>query len=150
MVTVRTALWFDGTGAAAARFYTGLIPGSAIETPLESETTEPLVVNFHLAGVPYQAINGGPMYKASPAASIAIATADQAETDHYWAALTEGGAESRCGWCVDRFGLSWQVVPADLPRYLGGPDPAGAARARNAMLAMRKLDIEALRLAYEG
>ena len=150
MSKIRTCLWYDGNGAEAAEFYVSLIPGSAIETNYE-KGTEPLMVNFHLAGVPYLALNGGPHYKASPAASIMVMTKDQEETDRLWYALTaDGGAESRCAWCVDRFGVSWQVVPEALPRTVGGPDPDGAARATQAMLQMSKIDIATLEAAYAG
>lgn len=150
MSRIRTCLWFDGNGAAAARFYVSLIPGSAIEGDL-ADGDEPLMVNFHLDGVPYLALNGGDHYKATPAASIMVTTQDQAETDRLWSALiADGGAESHCAWCVDRFGVSWQVVPQALPGLVGGPDPAGAKRATAAMLQMRKIDIAALEAAYHG
>ena len=150
MSKVRICLWFDGKGAAAAEFYVSLIAGSAIETDYQ-KGTEPLMVNFHLAGVPYLALNGGPHYQASPAASIMVMTEDQAETDSLWSALTaDGGQESRCAWCVDRFGVSWQVVPKALLRTVGGPDPEGSARATKAMSAMSKIDIATLEAAYAG
>lgn len=149
MSKIRTCLWYDGNGAAAARFYVSLIPNSAIEGKLE-EGSEPLIVNFHLAGVPYMALNGGPHFKATPAASIMVTTEDQAETDHLWAALTEGGEESQCGWCGDRFGISWQVVPRQLLATVGGDDPQGAARAQAAMMKMGKIDIATLEAAYRG
>jgi predicted 3-demethylubiquinone-9 3-methyltransferase (glyoxalase superfamily) len=150
MSKVRTCLWFDGNGAAAAEFYVSLIPGSAIETDYE-KGTEPLMVNFHLAGVPYLALNGGPHYQASPAASIMVMTEDQEETDRLWDALiADGGKESRCAWCVDRFGVSWQVVPKALLRTVGGPDREGSARATQAMLQMSKIDIATLEAAYTG
>ena len=152
MSKVRTCLWYDDNGHQAADFYVGLIPGSAIESRIGATATgTPLMVNFHLAGVPYQALNGGPHYALSPAASISVITEDQAETDRLWAALiADGGAESRCAWCVDRFGLSWQVVPRALMATVGGPDPAGAARATEAMMAMARIDIAALEAAYRG
>lgn len=150
MGPVRTCLWFNGNGAEAARFYTSLIPGSGIEGSPE-EGTEPMIVQFHLAGVPYVALNGGDRYAPTPAASIMVSTHDQAETDALWSALTaDGGEESMCGWCVDRFGISWQVIPDALPRLMSGPDRAGAERAMNAMLTMRKIDIAALEAAYAG
>ncbi len=150
MSNLRTCLWFDGNGAAAAEFYVGLIPGSAIETQ-SAKGTEPLMVHFHLAGVPYVALNGGPHHALSPAASIMVMTHDQDETDRLWHALiADGGKESRCAWCVDRFGMSWQVVPEALPRTVGGTDPQGAARATKAMLEMSKIDIAALEAAYRG
>ena len=152
MSIVRTCFWFDGTAEDAARFYVALVPGSAVERSFgQTPDGKPLIVEFHLAGVPYQALNGGPHYALSPAASIQIITDDQAETDRLWAALiADGGAESMCGWCVDRFGLSWQVVPRQLMATVGGPDPEGSARATAAMLQMRKIDIAALEAAYRG
>ncbi|MCB1356324.1 MAG: VOC family protein [Maritimibacter sp.] len=152
MSKLRTCLWFDGTAEAAARFYVSLIPGSAIEGSIgRTADGAPLMVNFHLAGVPYQGLNGGDMYTLSPAVSIQYITEDQAETDRIWAALiADGGAESRCAWCSDRFGLSWQVVPRQLMATVGGPDPEGAARATQAMLGMAKIDIAALEAAYRG
>lgn len=152
MSKVRTCLWFDGTAEAAARFYVTLIPGSRIEGMSGATSAgAPLLVDFVLAGVPYQALNGGPHFRASPAASIQVMTEDQAETDRLWGALTaDGGQESMCAWCVDRFGLSWQVVPRQLVETVGGPDPAGARRATEAMLTMKKIDIAALEAAYAG
>jgi predicted 3-demethylubiquinone-9 3-methyltransferase (glyoxalase superfamily) len=152
MSKVRTCLWYDGTAEDAARFYVSLIPGSDIESTVGATPDgKPLIVNFNLAGVPYQALNGGPAHRHSPAVSIIVATEDQAETDRLWEALiANGGAESRCAWCTDRFGVSWQVVPRALMATVGGPDPAGAARATEAMLSMSKIDIATLEAAYRG
>ena len=104
----------NGNGAEAARFYISLIEGSAIDDDLP-DGTEPLTVNFHLAVVPYMMLNDGDYYELTPAASIMVSTKDQAETDLLWDALiADGGKESRCGWCADRFGLSWLVIPEAL------------------------------------
>ena len=150
MSKVRTCLWFDGNHLEAVRFYTGLIPGSRIEGNPDPDHP-PVVIDFMLAGAPYQALNGGPHFTHSPAASIQVMTEDQAETDRLWAALTaDGGAESMCAWCVDRFGVSWQVVPRQLVATVGGPDPEGARRATEAMLKMTKIDIATLEAAYRG
>ena len=150
MSKIRTCLWYDGNGAEAAEFYVSLIPGSVVETQYEKDRP-PLLIYFHLASVPYVAMNGGPMYQASPAASIMVMTKDQEETDRLWDALiADGGREHRCAWCVDRFGVSWQVVPEALPRTVGGSDPEGAARATQAMLQMSKIDIATLEAAYAG
>ncbi len=146
---VRTCLWFPRGGREAARFYVSLVPGSRLETA-ETDGPEPLVVSFTLGGAPFQILNGGPRYALSPAASIVVTTADQAETDRLWAALTAGGEESRCGWLVDRFGVSWQIVPAALPRLLGGPDRAAAERVMDALLQMRKIEVAALEAAAAG
>ncbi len=109
------------------------------------------MVTFRLAGAPYMVLNGGPHFAHSPAVSISVTTGDQTETDRLWDALTaDGGRESQCAWLVDRFGVSWQIVPRALHDYIGGPDADGAERARQAMFQMRKLDIAALERAYKG
>lgn len=149
---VRTCLWFEKGGLEAAKFYVSLLPDSAIEgVHAHGREDDPMVVEFTLAGAPMMILSAGPHYRLTPAASISVLTKDQAETDQLWAALLEhGGEESRCGWLVDRFGVSWQIVPEALPRLLGQPDPAAAARARDAMMQMRKIDIAALEAAAQG
>lgn len=148
-VNVRTCLWFASGGLAAARRYVALIPNSVLENdPLSGP--EPIVVLFTLNGVPFQILNGGPRYHLNPAASIAVTTGDQAETDRLWSALVESGEESYCGWLVDRWGVSWQIVPDVLPRLLGASDRVAAGRAMQAMLTMRKLDIAGLEAAFLG
>ena len=143
--TVAVCLWFDGTAEAAARLYTSLIPRSEITS------SSPIMVTFTLDGVPFQGLNGGPKFPPTEAASIVIRTQDQAETDRLWSALiADGGAESRCAWLKDRFGVSWQIVPAALPKLLGAPDRAAADRAMRAMLSMSKIDIAALEAAFNG
>lgn len=150
---VRTCLWMDKDGAAAARFYTGLIPGSAVEDQdsFKGGDTPALIVNFHLAGVPYMILNGGPHFTLTPAASISVLTEDQAETDRLWDALTaDGGQESMCGWLVDRWGLSWQITPRAVIQMTFADDPVASERARQAMYGMKKLDIAAMRAAFKG
>lgn len=149
---VRTCLWFDGNGEEAAELYVSLLPDSGIETATRPEPGKPaLVVELSLAGTPYMFLNGGPQYKLSPAASIAVRTADQAETDRLWSALlADGGEESQCAWLTDRFGVSWQVVPDALPRLLEADDREAAGRAMQAMLQMKKIDIAALEAAFRG
>jgi predicted 3-demethylubiquinone-9 3-methyltransferase (glyoxalase superfamily) len=151
-------LWFDHNAEEAAEFYVTLFPDSRIDevsaAPGDNPSTragEVLLVRFTLAGQPFVGVNGGPRFPFTEAVSFQIDCADQAEVDRYWDALVAGGGEhSMCGWLKDRFGLSWQVVPRQMGDYLGGPDPAGAARAMAAMLQMQKLDVERLREAYEG
>ena len=110
-----------------------------------------LVVDFTLAGQRFMALNGGKPLEFTHAVSFKIDCADQAEVDRLWDALSaNGGSVEQCGWLKDRFGVSWQIVPAALLQYLGGSDPAGAQRAMQAMMQMVKLDIEGLRKAYEG
>lgn len=152
MPKVRTCFWFDGKAEEAAEFYVSLIPGSSIESLSRPELGKPpVVIELSLGGTPYMFLNGGPHYRLSPAASIAVRTTDQAETDRLWDALTaDGGEESQCGWLTDRFGVSWQITPDILPRLLGASDPGVAGRAMQAMLQMRKIDIAKLKLAFTG
>jgi len=149
---VRTCLWFNNNGEEAAEFYASLLPDSAIERVSRPEPGKPaLVVELSLGGTPYMFLNGGPQYKQSPAASIVVRTADQAETDRLWnALLADGGEESRCAWLTDRFGVSWQIVPEALAQMLGADDREAAGRAMAAMLQMNKIDITELEAAFRG
>jgi predicted 3-demethylubiquinone-9 3-methyltransferase (glyoxalase superfamily) len=149
--SISTCLWFDHQAEEAATLYCGLIPGSAI-THIFRQRGDPLnrafMVEFHLGGQSYQAMNGGPHYTLSPAASIVAQVDTQAEVDHLWASLlAQGGAENRCGWLTDRFGLSWQILPRALPRLLQS-DPSG--RVLVAMMGMVKIDIAGLEAAARG
>jgi predicted 3-demethylubiquinone-9 3-methyltransferase (glyoxalase superfamily) len=107
-------------------------------------------VEYLLNGMQFVALNGGPVYTFNPAISIVANCETQDEVDRLWEGLTAGGAEVQCGWLVDKFGVSWQVVPVQLGEYLNGPDREGSQRALTAMLAMKKLDIAALKAAYDG
>ena len=158
MSKISSCLWFNGQAEEAANFYVSLLPGSKIDTVARNSTDGPggkagtvLVVEFTLAGQRFMALNGGVRFEYTHAVSFSIDCADQAEVDRLWdALLANGGQAERCGWLKDRYGLSWQIVPSALPKYLGGADRAGAQRAMQAMLGMVKLDIEGLRKAYEG
>ena len=144
---VRTCLWFESRGAEAASFYVSLLPDSSVET----EDGSAPVIAFTLAGAPYMILEGGPLYPQTPAASIMVSTRDQDETDRLWSALTaDGGQEGRCGWLVDRYGVSWQIVPEALERMLAAEDRAAAGRAQEAMMGMSKIDIAALETAFAG
>ena len=146
---VRTCWWFDGNGREAAQFYVSLLPKSQIDGDLPMGGTQPLVIEFTLAGAPMMILNGGPHYRQTPAASISVLTDSQAETDRLWNALTaEGGQESRCGWLIDRWGVSWQLIPRRLPQLLGHADRAAAARVQAAMMTMNRSDIAALEAAF--
>ena len=149
---VATCLWYDGVAEDAATFYTSLIPDSGITGRFRPDPeAPPLLVEFTLAGVPYQALNGGPHFTLSEAASIVVLTDDQAETDRLWEALTaDGGSESQCGWLRDRYGLSWQICPRRYIELATDPDREAAGRATQAMLKMRKMDIAALEAAFRG
>ena len=150
-------LWFDGAAEDAARFYTGLLPDSRIDKVVRAPAAYPageagavLVVEFTLAGSRYIALNGGPQTRFNDAVSFQIHTEDQAETDRLWAAITaDGGAERACSWCEDRWGLRWQIVPRRLSELMADPDRDRAARAMQAMMTMRKIDIAALEAAVE-
>lgn len=147
---VRTCLWFEKGGREAAEFYVSLLPFSAIDAVLDhGNPDDPMVVEFTLHGAPMMILTAGPNFKLTPAASISVLTADQAETDHLWSALVaDGGVESRCGWLNDRWGVSWQIIPMTLPTLLGAPDRAAAGRAQAAMMQMGKIDIAALEAAF--
>ena len=158
MSKITPCLWFDGEAEEAANFYVSLLPDSKIETVQKNTVDGPagkagtvLVVEFTLAGQRFMALNGGIRFEYTHAVSFKIDCVDQAEVDRLWdALLANGGQAERCGWLKDRYGLSWQIVPSALPKYLGGADRAGAQRAMQAMLGMVKLDIAGLKKAYEG
>jgi predicted 3-demethylubiquinone-9 3-methyltransferase (glyoxalase superfamily) len=155
---ITPCLWFDGNAEDAAKLYTSLFPDSTIDSisraPADNPSTSEgavLTVQFTVAGQPFVGLNGGPDFPFTEAVSFSIDCADQAEVDRYWDALIAAGGEpSQCGWLKDRFGVSWQVIPRQLPELLGGSDREGAARAMRAMLEMRKIDVSKLQEAYEG
>ena len=137
-------LWFDGKAEEAAEFYVSIFPDSAVTGVTPGPTGAPLVVQFWLAGVEFLALNGGPQFRFNEAISLSIDCRSQAEVDELWEKLSAGGSEGQCGWLKDRYGLSWQVVPAVLPKLLADPDRAKAARVMEAMMRMTRLDIQAL------
>ncbi len=151
MQKITTFLWFDGQAEEAAKFYCSIFKRSKIVGAFGSDGKgHPLTVDFVLEGQRYHALNGGPLFKFTPAFSLFITCKDQKEVDYYWSRLLKGGKASRCGWLTDKFGLSWQVVPTALGECLGGKDKAGAARAMQAMMKMVKLDVKKLKAAYKG
>ena len=157
MNKISPCLWFDSRAEEAATFYTSIFKDSKIGSvsryseAAAKMTGRPVgsafVVTFQLAGQNFLALNGGPLFKFSEAISLTVTCEDQAEVDYYWEKLSEGGAEGQCGWLKDRFGLSWQVVPSELPKIMSGP---GAEKAMQALLGMKKLDIGALKRAAAG
>ncbi len=155
---VKTCLWFDTEAEPAARLYTSLVPGSEIlgishygSENSHGETGSVLQVEFRLGTQEFVALNGGPHFTHSPAASIQVFCPDQAELDRIWfGLLADGGEESQCGWLADCFGLSWQIIPTRLGELAGDPDPGRSSRAIAAMLTMRRLDIAALEAAADG
>lgn len=157
MIAASTCFWFDGRGLEAARFYVSLVPGSELlhstdaPDPSLAPTEGPMLVRFRLAGQEFAILNGGPHYTLSPAASIVLTCETQDEIDRLWTALTaDGGEESRCGWCVDRFGVSWQIIPAAFDRWFSSGDMPGLERMTAAMMQMGKLDLPALERAFAG
>ena len=156
MAGIVPSLWFDTEGLAAAEFYVSVFPNSHIERVSRygeggmGEAGTVMTVDFVLDGQPFTAINGGPQFQFDEAVSFMIPCADQAEVDHYWERLTDGGEESRCGWLKDRYGLSWQVVPTELQQLLADPDPERAGRATQAMLGMSRIDLATVRAAADG
>jgi predicted 3-demethylubiquinone-9 3-methyltransferase (glyoxalase superfamily) len=157
---ITPCLWFDSDAEAAANFYVSVFGNSRItqisrygKAGQEVHGREPgsvMVVAFELDGQAFTALNGGPLFKFSEAISFQVSCDDQAEIDHFWSKLSEGGRESQCGWLKDKFGLSWQVVPAELPRLLSGADGARLDRVMAAVMQMKKFDLATLERAYAG
>ena len=151
-------LWYDRGAEDAARFYASVFPDSSVgkvhRAPSDNPSTnegDVLTVEFSVMGIPCIGLNGGPGVEHNWAFSFQVATTDQAETDRYWNAIVEnGGEESQCGWCKDRWGISWQITPLALSRAVGGSDAAAAKRAFDAMMTMKKIDVEAIEAAVQG
>ena len=159
---ITPCLWFDSQAEDAAKFYVSLFPNSAVRavTRYGKEGFEVhgrpegsvLTVSFRLEGQEFTALNGGPHFKFSEAISFVVRCETQAEVDRYWDKLGEGGDERgrQCGWLKDKYGVSWQIVPAALFEMMSGTDRLKSERVMRAMLQMKKLDVAALRRAYEG
>jgi predicted 3-demethylubiquinone-9 3-methyltransferase (glyoxalase superfamily) len=157
MTTVYPCLWFDGNAEEAAAFYAATIPDSRVERIWRSPAETPsgpagmvLTVDFTIGGRRFQGLNGGPEFAFTEAISIVVETADQAETDRLWDALTAGGEPGPCGWLKDRFGLSWQITPRRLHELVNDPDPDRARRAMEAMLKMGKIEMAELERAADA
>ena len=151
-------LWYDGTALDAATFYARTFPDSAVGAVHRAPGDFPsgkegdvLTVDFTVLGIPCVGLNGGSAFKHSEAFSFQVSTEDQAETDRYWSAIVNnGGQESECGWCKDKWGVSWQITPRVLTEAFTGKDRAAARRAFEAMLTMRKIDVGAIQAAVRG
>ena len=145
-----TCLWFDTQGEDAANFYTAVFPNAKLGKITRYGSAGPRVegtvmtVGFELMGQEFVALNGGPEFTFNEAISFQVLCDNQEEVDRYWETLSEGGEQGPCGWLRDRFGVSWQVVPTALPRLLGDPDPEKSQRVMQAMMGMRKLQIDEL------
>jgi predicted 3-demethylubiquinone-9 3-methyltransferase (glyoxalase superfamily) len=151
-------IWYDKDAEAAARFYAKTFPDSSVgavhyapgDFP-DGKKGQVLTVEFSVMGIPCLGLNGGSAFKQSEAFSFQVATVDQAETDRYWNAIVgNGGQESACGWCKDKWGLSWQITPIALTKAVTAPDSAAAKRAFDAMMQMQKIDIAAIEAAFRG
>ena len=151
-------LWYDGDALEAANFYAATFPDSRVDAVHHAPGDYPdgqqgdvLAVDFTVMGIPCMGLNGGPAFKRSEAFSFQVATDDQEETDRYWNAIVgNGGQESECGWCKDKWGLSWQITPRALTDAWTDPDRAAAKRAFDAMMKMRKIDVAAIEAARRG
>jgi 2-polyprenyl-6-hydroxyphenyl methylase/3-demethylubiquinone-9 3-methyltransferase len=151
-------LWYDNDAEGAAHFYAKTFPDSAVGKVFRAPSDNPssrqsavLTVEFTVAGIPCIGINGGPHFKQTEAFSFQIATDDQAETDRLWnAVIGNGGSESQCGWCKDKWGVSWQITPRALIDAVSDPDQAAAKRAFDAMMTMKKIDIAMIEAARQG
>ncbi len=151
-------LWFDQDAEAAARFYAATFPDSSVDAVTRAPGDYPngkagdvLTVQFTVLGIPCLGLNGGPAVRHSEAFSFQVATDTQDETDRYWNAIVgNGGKASACGWCNDRWGLSWQITPRVLMRAIADPDPTAAKRAFEAMMTMGRIDIAAIEAARRG
>ena len=150
-------LWYDRDAEAAARFYASIFPDSTVGKVIhapgdfpDGKAGDPLVVEFTVMGIPCVGLNGGPQFKQTEAFSFQVSTEDQAETDRYWNAIVgNGGAESQCGWCRDRWGVSWQITPRVLTDAMAKGGEV-AKRAFEAMMPMQKIDVAAIQRAVEG
>lgn len=159
MQKITPCLWFDSHAEEAVNFYVSVFKNSRILSmqrygPEAAEASgrpkgSVMTVSFLLDGQEFVALNGGPVYKISPAISFVVNCETQEEVDEYWEKLTAGGEEVQCGWLTDKFGLSWQIVPSQLDKLLGDPDPVKSGRVMQAMLQMKKIDIAGLKRAYE-
>ena len=154
----RICLWYNGDAEEAATFYAKTFPNTSVDAVHRAPSDYPagkkgdvLTVEFTVMGIPCLGLNGGPAFQHDEAFSFQVATADQAETDRYWNAIvSNGGSESACGWCKDKWGLSWQITPIILSEAIANPDPAVAKRAFEAMMQMAKIDVAAIEAAVRG
>jgi predicted 3-demethylubiquinone-9 3-methyltransferase (glyoxalase superfamily) len=157
MSSVTPCLWFEYQAEEAVGLYVSLLPDSRIDRIQRNPIDTPagragtvLVIEFTLGGGRFMALNGGERAEYTHAVSFSVACADQGEIDRLWARLSDGGTVLQCGWLKDRYGVSWQIVPAMLPDLLADPDPQRSGRVMQALLGMVKLDIAGLREAYDG
>lgn len=156
MQKITPFLWFDSQAEEAANFYVSVFKNSRIGSVSRYGEAGPgpkgsvMVVTFQLDGQQFMAINGGPYFTFTPAVSFLVSCETQQEVDEFWNKLSDGGKTEQCGWLRDKYGVSWQIIPAILGELMGDPDPARSQRVMQAMLQMTKIDIAALKKAYAG
>ncbi len=160
MPKLMPCLWFDGNAEEAARFYTSVFPNSKITQithygPSAAKSSGPpegsvMTVVFEIDGQRFMGLNGGPHFKFSPAISFMVNCNSQEEIDNYWKRLSDGGQEGQCGWLTDKFGLSWQIVPAATGELIDDSDPARSDRVLAALMQMNRIDLRTLQNAYAG
>ncbi|TMV52242.1 VOC family protein [Paenibacillus mesophilus] len=149
MQKISPFLWFDGNAEEAINFYISIFKNSKIESLVRHGDTV-MSGTFRIEGQQFMALNGGPHFSFSPAISFFVSCETQQEVDELWEKLSEGGEKQRCGWLKDKFGVSWQIIPTALGQLMHDKDPEKAGRVMQAMMQMDKIDIEALRKAYDG
>ncbi len=156
MQKITPFFWYDGNAEEAINFYVSIFKNSKVGSVTRCGDHGPgpkgsvLTANFQLEGQEFMALNGGPMYKSSPAISFFVNCETQTEVDDLWERLSAGGAKVQCGWLQDKFGISWQIIPTTLGKLLNDPDPAKAGRVMRAMMQMTKIEIDKLKKAYDG
>jgi predicted 3-demethylubiquinone-9 3-methyltransferase (glyoxalase superfamily) len=151
MPKITPFLWFDNQAEEATNFYVSIFNNSKVlRINRMGANGSVMGSSFILDGQEFHALNGGPLFKFTPAISLFVNVETQEEVDALWKKLTEGGSESRCGWLKDKYGLSWQIIPSTLSKLLSDPDPVKSQRVMNAMLKMGKIEIEKLKAAYEN
>lgn len=149
MPKITPFLWFDGRAEEAMNFYLSVFKDGKVLS-VNRKDGKVLVVTFEVAGQRFMGLNAEPMFKFNESVSFFVSCENQEEVDYYWSRLLEGGQESQCGWLKDKFGLSWQIIPSALMKFIGDPDPAKAKAAFDAMLKMKKIVIRDLEKAVEG
>ena len=149
MQKITPFLWYNGTAEEAMHFYISVYKNGKVIHVSPGPGGKAMSVTFELEGQRFHALNGGPMFQFTPAISFFVDCYSQDEVDNLWEKLSAGGEKSRCGWLKDKYGLSWQIIPTELGKYLNSPDPVKSKRVMEAMLKMDKIDIAGLKKAYE-